>query len=180
MFNNIIFMGGIHGVGKSTTCQHICTHLNIQYLSASQLLRWKDLNANSNNKTVEDISYTQDRLISGLQNTIQHDKMYLLDGHYCLLNSNNEVVNIPLSIFKEINPLALNLILGDIKEIKNRLELRDNKPYEIKFLENLQKSELSHAIYLSKALKTPLNIDSSNDHSKILSSLSKVITLSTK
>ena len=50
MTSKIAFIGGIHGVGKSTVCKHICRDLKIEYLSASELLKWKDLNEDAQNK----------------------------------------------------------------------------------------------------------------------------------
>lgn len=174
MFKNIIFIGGIHGVGKSTICQHICSELNMEYLSASELLKWKDINGDSKNKKVKDISDTQNRLIIGLENTIQKDKFYLLDGHYCLLNSNNEISKIPVETFKQINPISFNLVLGNISEIKQRLEARDNKPYDYELLQRFQDEELAYAEYLSETFDTPLNIGKNNDYLNILDSLRKL------
>ena len=171
----IAFIGGIHGVGKSTICRHICNVLNLEYLSASELLKWKEINEDAKNKKVKDIPSTQNRLILGLTNSIQNGKNYLLDGHYCLLNSDNEVVNIPLETFEKINPISLNLILGDITEIKNRLETRDNKPYEYALLERLQSQELIRAKQLSKKLGITLNIGNQNDYSDLLFSLSSIL-----
>lgn len=167
---NIAFIGGIHGVGKSTICHQICNKVKLEYLSASEVLKWKDLNADFQNKKVHNISATQDLLINGLKNRIQKNKYYILDGHYCLLNNENEIVNIPLDIFKLINPFSLNIILGDIIEIKNRLEKRDNRTYEQELLNRMQESELNYARYLSKTLGLTLNIGTQNDFSKLLTS----------
>lgn len=174
MFNNIIFIGGIHGVGKSTICQHICRELTMEYLSASELLKWKDINEDSKNKKVKDISDTQNRLIIGLENTIQKDKFYLLDGHYCLLNSNNEISRIPVETFKQINPISFNLVLGNISEIKQRLEARDNKPYDYELLQRFQDEELAYVEYLSETFNISLNIGKNNDYLNILDSLRKL------
>lgn len=173
--NRIAFIGGIHGVGKSTICRHISSELNLEYLSASELLKWKDINEDAKNKKVKDIPDTQNRLILGLTNTVQKGKNYLLDGHYCLLNSDNEVVNVPLETFEEINPFSLNLILGDISEIKKRLETRDNKPYDYALLERLQSEEITYAKYLSKTLGITLNVGTQNDYSELLFLLSKAL-----
>ncbi|MEO7991198.1 MAG: ATP-binding protein [Chryseolinea sp.] len=145
-------IGGIHGVGKSTICQQICDDLRLEYLSASDLLKWKEINKDALNKKVKSIPATQDRLLAGLENTIQSNKSYLLDGHYCLLNSIGEIVNVPFDTFKQINPASLNIILGDVLEIKGRLEKRDSKQYDSDLLKLMQDKELSYALELSKEL----------------------------
>lgn len=174
MFDNIVFIGGIHGVGKSTICLNICQKLNLEYLSASELLKWNDINDDIKNKKVEDIPYTQNRLITGLKNIVNHEKFYLLDGHYCLLNKDNEVENISINTFLMINPIAFCLILGDVLEIKNRLEVRDSKPYKYELLELLQDSELNYSKLLSKTLNTPLHVGNNNDYSNLTNALSKI------
>lgn len=173
MFTNIAFIGGIHGVGKSTICRQICAALKLEHLTASDLLKWKEINEDSKNKKVSDVSATQDRLTIGLTNTIQKDKSYLLDGHYCLLNLDNDVLNVPLNTFKFINPVSLNLVLGDIDEIKSRLETRDRKPYSFDLLKTMQDSELTYAKELSKTLGVTLNTGSQKDFTEILTSLHK-------
>ena len=173
MFNNIAFIGGIHGVGKSTVCQHICRELGLEYLSASELLKWEEINEDVKNKKVVDIPDTQNRLVIGLTNTSQSGKYYLLDGHYCLLNSNNEIENVPLETFKQINPFSLNIILGNVSEVKRRLELRDKKPYEYELLERLQTEELTYAKLLSKTLGITLNIGTQSDYTELLFLLHK-------
>jgi adenylate kinase len=176
MLNNIAFIGGIHGVGKSTICQHICENVKLEYLSASELIKWKDINEDIQNKKVMNIPETQDRLIIGLTNCIQKNKSYILDGHYCLINSENEIVNIPLETFKLIKPISLNIILGDIIAIKNRLEKRDNRPYDEELLNRMQENELNYAKHLSKTLGVTLNIGTKNDFSELLTSLYKIFS----
>jgi adenylate kinase len=176
MFSNIAFIGGIHGVGKSTICRQICDEVKLEYLSASELIKWRDINEDIQNKKVRNIPATQDRLIIGLTNSIQKDKCYILDGHYCLLNNENEIVNIPLDTFKLINPISLNVVLGDIIEIKDRLEKRDNRPYDQELLNRMQESELNYATYLSKTLRVTLSIGTQNNFSELLNSLNKTFS----
>jgi len=176
MLNNIALIGGIHGVGKSTICRHICDEVKVEYFSASELIKWKDINEDVQNKKVNNIAATQDLLIIGLINSIETNKSYILDGHYCLLNSENKIVNIPLSTFKLINPISLNIILGDIGEIKNRIEKRDNRAYDQELLKEMQENELNYAKYLSKNLGVTLNIGTQNDFSELLTSLHKTFS----
>lgn len=174
MLDNIVFIGGIHGVGKSTICQQICSDLNMKYLSASELLKWEDINDDPKNKKVKNISFTQSRLIAGLTHSIQKGHYYLLDGHYCLLNEKAEVEKISIDVFMQINPKALGIILGDIRDIKTRLDLRDNKTYDFGLLEQLQNSELDYAKELSIALKVPLYIEESDFAMNLSNHLSKI------
>jgi adenylate kinase len=171
IIDNIAFIGGIHGVGKSTICRKICDEAKLEYLSASELIKWNDINEDIQNKKVRNIPSTQDRLIIGLTNSIQKNKFYILDGHYCLLDEKNEIVGIPLDTFKLINPFSLNIVLGDIIEIKNRLERRDNRLYDQELLTRMQECELKYARYLSNTLGVPLNIGTQNDFSELLTSL---------
>ena len=134
MFANISFIGGIHGVGKSTICKDLCGKLGIEYLSASAVLKWADLNTDAKNKKVEDISLTQNRLIAGLINTVKKENHYLLDGHYCLFDKDANVTRVPFATFEIINPVSLHLIICDVHKIKLRIEERDHRSYDIAIL----------------------------------------------
>ncbi len=171
MFSNISFIGGIHGVGKSTICKVLSSELNIQYLSASDVLKWLEMNQNVKNKKVHDVSLTQDRLINGLTKRIDKNYHYLLDGHYCLLNKSAEIVKVPFSTFEAINPISLHLIIGDITEIKSRLESRDQNSYNYQLLKDMQDKEIDYANEISQKLNIPLSIGNENDYSAILTAL---------
>jgi adenylate kinase len=127
----IIFAGGIHGVGKSTLCRTIAEHLGLVHLSASELLKWKDLNVNDEeNKKVRDIPDMQDRLLKGLATAVEPAGRYILDGHYCLFNKDGAVTPVPLDTFAGINPVALLLVAGDPVDIAFSLQQRDGRAYD--------------------------------------------------
>ena len=173
MFEGIAFVGGIHGVGKSFICKNICNELKMEYLSASKLLKWEDINNDNKNKKVQNVLETQNRLINGLTETVQKGKHYLLDGHFCLLSNDDKIINVPQETFEQINPISLNLILGNISEIKRNLEKRDNKYYNYQLLKHLQKEEYERAKYLSKTLGITLNVVDKNDFRELLNLLKK-------
>jgi adenylate kinase len=154
----IVFAGGIHGVGKSTLCYEISAALSIGYLSASEVLKWKDLNMDEKNKKVVDIPDTQSRLINGLKAVVDVDKNYLLDGHYCLFNKEGEVTTVPIETFVRINPIALILVTNSISIIKAALEQRDQKTYDTGILEMMQERETSYAHEVAVHLDVPLFI----------------------
>lgn len=70
LFENIIFIGGIHGVGKGTICKEIESKTDLIHITASQVLKWNEISA-SDNKLVENISSTQEKLIFGLKNLVE-------------------------------------------------------------------------------------------------------------
>lgn len=173
MFNNIIFVGGIHGVGKSTVCQQICNKCNIEYLSASKLIKWSELSEDTKNKKVENLSFTQDRLIVGLRNAVQENKTYILDGHYCLLNKSNDIEKVSFETFKKISPKMFVIFVRDVNEIKKQLEERDSKPYDVNFLERFQNNEIKYAQYLSELMNIPLIILEGSDYSEFITLLNQ-------
>lgn len=152
---NLYFIGGIHGVGKGTMCKEIIKNSNIIHLSASDVLKWEEISP-LHNKKVEDFKLSQDRLLNNLFKIIDPKKNYLLDGHFCLLNSNNQPKKIAKETFIELNPKAFIIVLDKIEFIKERLEIRDNISYDIKILNKFQDLELEYSISLSIELHIPL------------------------
>lgn len=177
MSNSIIFVGGIHGVGKSTICRRICAELNIEYLSASKLMKWSELNEDTNNKKVEDLSLTQDRLIVGLRNVVQENKTYTLDGHYCLLNKENEVTKIPFEIFEQVKPKLFVIVVKDVNEIKKQLEARDKKSYDINLLEKFQNKEITYAEYLADKLNIPIYIYNNTGYFSLIKQVETILKI---
>ena len=167
---NIIFIGGIHGVGKETICKEIASKTDLIHITASEILKWNEISS-SDNKLVNNISSTQERLINGLKNLIKNDKKYLLDGHFCLLNANCIPCKIDEDTFDSINPKIISIVIDDIGKIVDRLEKRDNKKYDIKILDELQKMEIEHAKYLSKKYSIPYIEIINNDYKSLLNSI---------
>jgi adenylate kinase len=151
---NIIFMGGIHGVGKGTICKEISLNTGLIHLTASQILKWEEI-SEEGNKLVENITSTQDRLIKGLKNLIKNNEKYILDGHFCLLNSDGVPSRIDEATFDQINPKIIAIVIDDVVKIVKRLEARDGKIYDAKVLCELQQMEIEYAKYLSDKYSTP-------------------------
>ena len=174
MKSNVIFVGGIHGVGKSTICRRGCSELNLRYLSASDLIKWEDISVKGN-KLVSNISNTQERLIEGLRHYTGDGKNYLLDGHFSLLKTDHQVEVVPVETFLQINPSALFIVTDDIAQIKKRLEDRDGKIYSYNMLKTFQAAELEHAKNLSKTLGISLSIFTVESYDEFISSLHHIL-----
>lgn len=157
MFDNIYFLGGIHGSGKSNAAQKILSESNLIHLEASKILKWEDF-SNRENKKVDNIIFTQNQLIFNLEQIVNNDKQFLLDGHYCLINKQDEIEKVPLETFEKINPLLLSIKIDEPIRIKKRLEQRDSKLYDLNFLVRFQYEELKYVKFLAAYLRKPLFI----------------------
>lgn len=165
---NIVFVGGIHGVGKSHFAEKIKAHIPaIELLSSSNVLRWVD----PTQKEVEDVSANQDRLIYNLRKIVDVDKPYLLDGHFCLKNTSGQIENIPLDTFRAIDPKFFILLEEDIEIVCKRLNKRDRKTYDSEFLARLASSEYDWAAEVAKELGVPLYVIRASDFEKTLDPL---------
>jgi adenylate kinase len=167
---NVIFIGGIHGAGKGIICKEIASKTDLIHITASQVLKWNEISS-LENKLVKNISSTQERLIFGLKNIIEKDNQYLLDGHFCLLDSNGIPCKIDEETFDIINPKIISIVIDNIEKIVDRLEKRDNKKYDIKILNELQEMEIEYAKYLSKKYSIPYIEIKNSDYKSLLNSI---------
>lgn len=169
----IIFVGGIHSVGKGTVCEKLTQKFNFEHLSASQVLKWDEI-SDLKNKKVQDFKTTQDRLLNNLDKIIEPNKIYLLDGHFTLLNSNGEPEKIDESTFVGIQPKTIILLTCEPKIIFERLKKRDNSTYKLDVLEKMQLMEVEHAKYISQKLDIPLFTVINGDTTSIFEYLEKL------
>lgn len=153
MKSNIIFVGGIHAVGKSTFAEYIKQrHPQIEALSCSELLKWED----PENKQVEDVAANQEKLISRLNELIDVDKPYLLDGHFCLINQQQEIETIESTVIQNINPALIILLREEVSIIHNRLLERDHRDYDIGLLEEMAEIERKTAHQIASQYDIPV------------------------
>lgn len=169
----IIFVGGIHAVGKGTVCKKLSKKLNFIHLSASQVLKWEEI-SDLDNKKVQDFITTQERLLTNLNKIVKPNTRYLLDGHFTLLNSLGEPEKIDEATFIEIQPELIILIICEPKIIFERLKQRDDKIYNLSVLEKMQELEVEHAKHISNMLNIPLFTVTDSDIDPILEHLEKL------
>lgn len=150
----IIFIGGIHGVGKGTLCGKLKERYTIPHFSSSDLLKWNEISSKEN-KLVENFQSTQERLINGIEKKISPKILTLLDGHFCLLNKLGIPEKIAIETFLQINPIAIAVVTENIKIVKKRLESRDSKLYSAETLSEMQSMEIDYGLKISKKLNIP-------------------------
>jgi adenylate kinase len=160
----VVFIGGIHGVGKSYFCSKLQNKLNIAYYSASEIIK-KYKNFLSTNKKVSDIEMldNQQLLIQGLNYIKKSNEKLLLDGHFVLLDKNDNIIRIPQDTFEYINPQKIILFIDTPQNIYQRLLDRDNKTYDVNLLDDMQQEEINQAKIVAKQLKIPCIIIDINE-----------------
>lgn len=150
-----VFIGGIHGVGKTTLCNQILKKININYYSASNLIKKFNKDLINNSKNVSDINKNQDKLIAAIDRYTDKTQAYLLDGHFCLFDLNQKITRVPENVFEKINPSSIVVVYDDIKNIQHKNNNRDAINYDEKLLDNFQCQELVYSKYIAKKLKIP-------------------------
>ncbi|MDN5201955.1 ATP-binding protein [Fulvivirgaceae bacterium BMA10] len=172
MYQNIIFIGGIHGVGKGNVCTKIQQKMDLEHLSASEVLKWSEVSPDTSNKLVKDISDTQDRLINRLKSLINPNKRYILDGHFCLFDAFGKIHKIPLTTFEKISPFVISVVTSDVEIVNERLRKRDGKSYSQNILNEMQETEIDQAVSIANSLNIPFFIIKNDDSSELVKFLS--------
>ena len=170
---NIIFVGGIHAAGKSFFAKRVKKDNDLIIpISASDVLKWED----PKEKIVDDVRDNQNKLIENLHRIVDIDKPYLLDGHFCLMNSRGENERVPLQTFQDINPEMIILIEDDLDVIIQRLESRDGKKYDYQQLELLYDNETSWAKDIADFLGVDLYVIKSSEYDKVKQVISEFVS----
>jgi adenylate kinase len=146
-----IFVGGIHGTGKSFFAANIASKSGLCHVSASQLI----YNQTIKDKNVDSISINQDILVKGF-NSLPISK-YIMDGHYTVLEQENIITRVPLDTFISLKPQRLILLKSDTNKIYQRLLKRDNKQYSLGLLKQMQEEEEKY--YLELCSYFEINIE---------------------
>lgn len=156
LVNNIIFIGGIHGVGKTTLCKKISAELPIEHFSSSELISMLDSQKIRNDKIAEDIKGNQNLLLDAVEHFLHDSKVYLLDGHFCLIDGDYSIKKIPIKTFESLGIKGIIILSDDEEKILERLKGRDNRNYSLEFIRDFQENEITYGKYVADKIKVPL------------------------
>ena len=150
----MIFLGGVHGSGKSYLCSKIYETTKTPFYTASELIsNFKKLGF-KNGKLTPNIDDNQLILIKCVEQI--SEPQFILDGHLCLLNEAKQICKISKDIIQILKPSLILIKTSSPDEIKRRLADRDNQDYDIDFINKFQNSELDYANELSQDLNIPM------------------------
>lgn len=154
-YRNVIFVGGIHGVGKSTFANQISKKYGIPSYSSSDLIS-KLKGETFTGKCTKGITSNQDLLIKAIRKHFLKNETYILDGHFCLLDKENHIEKVPLKTFRQIGIKSLIVLTDEVSRIYERLKLRDNIKYDINLIKRFQDDEINYAKKVSLKLNIPI------------------------
>lgn len=154
----MIFLSGIHGVGKTYFCNLIKEELNIKSYSASQLITTKRNKGFTSDKLVSDIDDNQLLLLKAIDELRKNDEEFILDGHLCLLNTYREITRIPYNTFRLLKPDSIILLTEKPDIIAERRFKRDDIRQNICEIKEFQDAEILYAKEISRSLGIPLQV----------------------
>ncbi len=156
MVNKTVFVGGVHGVGKTHFCKNIICRFDAAHVTASELIGRHV--KHQIDKTVSNIGRNQLILAEELARYQTSCRTILLDGHFCLLDATSTIQEVPLETFKAVSPCAIVLLIDNPEAIVERLSNRDSRTHRLKLTSELQSKEIMRAEFVSQSLEIPISI----------------------
>ena len=154
----VVFVAGVHGVGKTYLCERFAAQTGIMHSSASSLIKNELKSANwESNKLVSDIDSNQVALTKAVSRLTENNAKLLLDGHFVLKGSDGLLIEVDENTFKHLSLSAIILIEAPSEIIRDRLLSRDKNP-SAGDITTFLNAEKERAIYISKLLNIPLSI----------------------
>jgi adenylate kinase len=141
----MIFISGVHGVGKSYFCNMVKEATGIESYSASALITQKKHFGFAKDKLIPDIDDNQQYLLQAVSELRASGQSFILDGHFCLLNESGEITRIPYDIFTSLKPDAIILLTEASDIIAARRLKRDGIEASIQNIDAFQQEECTYA-----------------------------------
>ena len=145
----MIFVCGIHGVGKTHFCRKLAEKTGRMVFSASSLIK-RNVKDDFKEKQVDSIQDTQTVLLNELRKLTLQTPDYILDGHLCLLDNKNKIHRIDMKFIKQMSISSIILLVDLPAEIKKNLVAHDGLERSENFIEQFQNSEIKYAKEISK------------------------------
>lgn len=156
---SVIFLAGVHGVGKGFLGTPVANALGISHFTASQLIREEKGQATwGADKKTSDLDDNQLALIRAVgQRRLTHPSI-LLDGHFVLRNAQGVLTPLATAVFKELHLTGVILLTEESIIIASRLALRDKGTPDVQAISELSNAESAHAQAVCRELGLPLAI----------------------
>lgn len=156
----MIFLGGVHGVGKTSMCDGISEKFGLKVISASTIIRAEREHPSSDSRTaVSNVGGNQGLLIRGVQRHVADAPgNYLMDGHFALRTLAGKIEEIDANVFHSMGVNGLVCLVDDPDAIARRLAARDGQRHEVDAIAQLQAAELGAAESVARTLGLELRV----------------------
>ncbi len=172
MNKGCVFVGGVHGSGKTQLCKKIQEVIPCNYISASQLLQWK-----KKEKTVKDVQENQKILKDLLLKSIHPNELNLIDGHFALWNKDFNCETVPLDFFEDLNIKCILLTVEDDNVIGERLLRRNGIKISPEFIESISSLERKHSKFVAEKLGVDffqVNVSNENQVNLLINQMEQI------
>lgn len=150
-----VFIGGVHGVGKTTICNDVLDPLGFDCCSASDLIR-RRVTMHKTDKRVKNVDGNQEVLVRESSKEAAKTLLYGLDGHFCVLDARGEIERLSIEVFRLLKLNILVLIDSTVDVVQNHLRKRDGTAWTKTRIARLMRAERTHAKIIAAKLGIPL------------------------
>lgn len=162
----IVFVGGVHGVGKSTCCAQVAQLTGCLHVTASEIIKRERSQAiASAGKLVADVDGNQRLLIRGFHTLrLQAGTMpILLDGHFAMRDTLGEIQAVSVDVFRSLGVDRVVCLVDEPSAIAARIQQRDGTALANHEIAELQDAEMRHAKAAAVALGVPFTLVQGGD-----------------
>lgn len=155
-----IFVGGIHGVGKSTLCSLFVESRGGEWihLSAGELIRKESDLLNADCNSWVNVEHNQQLLLRALRTNPFSHRRVMLDGHFVLRNQDGALTPVSEYVFKELKLTGVILVEANPDLIVSRLQERSGLTYSIDDVAVFLKMEKTQAEKICSSLHLPFQV----------------------
>lgn len=154
----MIFISGVHGVGKSFFCEKLKEVVGVETYAASHLIEQKRNISFASDKKITDIEDNQNYLLDAVAELKENNPFFVLDGHFCLLDREGTITRVPEQFFIDLNPEAIVLLTEKSEIIAKRRMARDGLKIDLEQTDRFQEAEMTYAKEVADKLRVPLQI----------------------
>lgn len=156
----MIFLGGVHGVGKTSICAEVVANFGLKVVGASAIIRAEREYPSSDTRTaVSNVGGNQDLLVRGVQRLVADAPgRYIMDGHFALRTLAGSIEEIDADVFRAIEVSGLLCLVDDPAAIAQRLAARDGEVHDVISISQLQAAELGSAESVARTLGLGLKV----------------------
>ena len=156
---SVIFLAGVHGVGKGYVGAPAAQTLGFSHFTASQIIREEKGQATwGTDKNTSDLDDNQLALICAVSQRRVTHKNILLDRHFVLRNAQGVLTQLETNVFRELQLTGVILLTEESNVIASRLATRDKGETDVDAISELAKAELAHARRVCQELGLPLEV----------------------